>query len=313
MAKIDTKATFDPKKVLLSDAKTGEIPESESEIIIEQISKESMVSKLAKYEPMEKQFKKFTYLAEGPGAYWVGEGEKIQVDSAKWLEMEMRAHKIGVILPVSKEFLNYTVADFFTQIRPHLEEAIKDKIDKTVFFGADDSPWGAGASVYEKAKAKGNVLTATADTYDDINNLIALIEAGDHEAQAFVTTTSKNKDLRGARDENKNSIFNDARDGVTARVLGLPVVYGNKKSFDKSKAEALTGNFDFLRYGIPKGLEYTISEDATLTTVTGEDGKPINLFERDLIALKVTMDFGFMVIKDDAFAALEPAAPKAGE
>ena len=55
-------------------------------------------------------------------------------------------------------------------------------------------------------------------------------------------------------------------------------------------------------------MEYTISEDATLTTVTGEDGKPINLFERDLIALKVTMDFGFMVIKDDAFAALEPKA-----
>lgn len=306
--KLKTNATFDPKKVLLSDAKTGELPEEIGDIVIDNVSNDSLVSKLGKVEPMDAQVKKFTYLAEGAGAYWVGEGEKIQVDSAKWLQAELKANKIGVIIPVSKEFLNFTVHDFFTQIRPYIEESIRNKIDMTTFFGGDDSPWGAGKSIVEKAKAAGNTLTATADAYDDINKLIALLEADDHTPQALVTTPSKNVDLRGARDNNKLPIFNDARDGVTARALGLPVLYANKKSYDKKKADIIAGDFDFLRYGIPKGIEYSISEEATLSTIKGEDTQPINLWERDLIALKVTMYYGFMTLKDDAFAVLEPKA-----
>ena len=33
---------------------------------------------LAKYEEMNGKEKEFEYFAKGPGAYWVGEGEKIQ-------------------------------------------------------------------------------------------------------------------------------------------------------------------------------------------------------------------------------------------
>ena len=31
-----------------------------------------------KYEEMDEKEKEFEYFAKGPGAYWVGEGEKIQ-------------------------------------------------------------------------------------------------------------------------------------------------------------------------------------------------------------------------------------------
>ena len=45
-----------------------------------------------------------------------------------------------------------------------------------------------------------------------------------------------------------------------------------------------------------------MSEDATLSSVVDEQGKPINLFERELIALRATMDVGLMVVNDKAFA-----------
>ena len=72
---------------------------------------------------MTKPKKTFTYLAEGPGAYWVSEGEKIQTSKAEWLTATMEAKKLGVILPVSKEFLTYTVSDFFAQMREAIAEA----------------------------------------------------------------------------------------------------------------------------------------------------------------------------------------------
>lgn len=54
-------------------------------------------------------------------------------------------------------------------------------------------------------------------------------------------------------------------------------------------------------------MEYKISEDATLTTVVDENGDPINLYERDMVALRVTQQVGFMTLTDDAFAAITPA------
>lgn len=305
MAKLETKATFNPDNVLLSDAKNGNVPEESGEIIIKEVVDTSLVSKLGKYEPMTKLKKKFTYLAEGPGAYWVNEAEKIQTSQAKWLEITMEAHKLGVIIPVSKEFLKYTVSDFFKTIKPKIAESFQAKFDNSVLFGTD-SPFPKGISVAERATTAGNVVSQSDNPYVDINDMMALIEDADLEPQAIATTRSYNKDLRGALDGRNLPIFNGPREGVTAEALGLPIAYGNRKAWDKKQAVAFVGDFDNLFYGIPQGLEYAISEDATLTTIVGEDGGPINLFERDLLALKVTMYAAFLTVKDDAFALLKP-------
>lgn len=308
MPKLQTKATFNPETVLLSDAMTGEIPEEQGQLVIKQVVDDSLVTKLAKYEPMTKLRKEFTYLAEGPGAYWVNEGEVIQTSKAKWLNVTMEAHKLAVILPVSNEFLKYTVSDFFAQMKPKIAEAFQAKFDKSVLFGGVDSPFPKGISVFERAETEGNIITQTDSPYKDINDLMALIEDADLEPQAIATTRSYNKDLRGALDGRNLPIFNDARQGVTADVLGLPIAYGNRKAWDKDKAVALTGDFDNLFYGIPQGIEYKILEEATLTSIVGENNKPINLAERDMVGLRATMYVAFLTVKADAFAALKPKA-----
>ena len=89
----------------------------------------SKLMQLAKYEEMDGKEKKFEYFAEGPGAYWVGEGEKIKTSKPKWLNVTMTAKKIGVIIPVSREYLTYKMSDFFTQMQPKIAEAFYKKID----------------------------------------------------------------------------------------------------------------------------------------------------------------------------------------
>lgn len=98
--------TFNPNNVLLQDAVTGQIPQEQATLVLKEFMQQAAITKLAKYEPMTKPEKKFTYLASGPGAYWVGEGEKIQTSKATWLQATMKTKKLGVIIPVSKEFLN---------------------------------------------------------------------------------------------------------------------------------------------------------------------------------------------------------------
>lgn len=72
----------------------------------------------------------------------------------------------------------------------------------------------------------------------------------------------------------------------------------------------MLGDWDYARYGILQGIEYSISEDATLTTLDADDasGKPVSLFERDMFALRATMHIGYMNVKPEAFGALTPAS-----
>ncbi|NYV68140.1 phage major capsid protein [Bacillus sp. Gen3] len=298
---------FNPTNVLLQDAKTGTIPEEQGTLVLKEFMANSSVAQLAKYEEMNKPKKTFTYLAEGPGAYWLSETERIQTSKATWLQAEMEAKKLGVILPVSKEFLRYTVSDFFNQIRPAIAEAFYKKFDQAALFGVE-SPYASGISVFERITTSGNSVAqgSTTNLYTDLNGLLALLEDGDHDFNGLVTTKSFRKDLRGTLDNNNLPIFNDANSNAPSQVLGQPVSYAAKASFDTTKAVALAGDWDMARYGILQSIEYAISEDATLTTIQDSEGNPVNLFERDMFALRATMYIGFLTLKEDAFAALTP-------
>lgn len=297
---------FNPNNVLLQDAKTGTIPTEQGTLVMKEFMTNSVVAQLATYEPMSKPKKEFTYLSGGPGAYWVGEAERIQTSKAEWLKATMETKKLGVIIPVSKEFLRYSVAGFFNEIKPAIAEAFYTKFDQAALFGVN-SPYAAGTSVFERINTSGNKIArgSTANLYTDLNGLMALVEDGDHDVNGFTTTRRFRQRLRGAVDSQNKPIFNDTVAGTPNQVLGLPVGYVDGKAWDYTKAELLTGDWKYARYGILQNIEYAISEDATLTTITA-DGGPVNLFERDMFALRATMHIGFMTLKDDAFAALTP-------
>lgn len=301
---------FDPDKVLMANAKTGSIPKETANLVVTDFVNHSVVAQLGKYEEMTTMEKDFTYLASGPGAYWVDEGDRIQTDKATWLTANMKAKKLGVIIPVTKEFLNYTVTDFFTQMRPAIAEAFYTAFDKAVIFGTN-SPYGSGKSIMEKINTEDNkIAIGSNDTlYLDLNDVMALIEDADGDPSGFLTIKKFRKDLRGTVDNNGLPIFNSPGNGAADMALGLPIGYADIKAWDASKnVAALAGDWEFLRYGILQDMEFAISNDATLTTLEDGNGEAVNLFERDMFALRVTMHIGAMILKDDAFAALMAAS-----
>ena len=295
---------YTPDNVILSDARTGAVPEESGNLILKDVTNGSAVMQLARGEQMTKPKKTFTYLADGIGAYWVSETERIQTSKPQYLQAEMEAKKLGVIIPLSKEFLNYTARDFFNEVRPLIAEAFYKKFDAAALFGTN-TPYGAsGQAIMAGATAQGNTIESTGDLYVDANGVVSLIEDGEHDPNGILTTRSFRGQMRGALDANNQPLF----DG-TNELMGLPIAYTSGASFDKDQALALFGDWDYARYGILQGIEYAVSEDATITTLDADDatGQPVSLFERDMFALRATMHVGFMNVKPDAFGALTPA------
>lgn len=299
--------TFNPDNVLLMNARTGSIPTQYASAMIGEVVQNSAVMQLAQLEDMSLPKKEITYLAEGPGAYWVAEGERIQTSKATWLTAEMEAKKLGVIIPVSKEFLRYSVSDFFNMIRPKIAEAFYKKFDQAALFGTQ-SPYAAGHSILAAATAAGNTVAHddAEALYGQLNGLIGLVEDNEIDPDGIATVRSLKQVFRGELDSTGRPIYVKGDGTAPDDILGLPIAYVNGSSFDKTKAVAMTGDWDYARFGILQDIEYSISEEATLTTVVDEGGVPLNLFERDMFALRATMHVAFMVLKDEAFAVLTP-------
>lgn len=299
--------TFNPDNVLLMDAKDGSIPTQFAAAVVGEVVQNSAVMQLAQAEEMTAPKKEITYLAEGPGAYWVGEAERIQTSKATWLTAEMEAKKLGVIIPVSKEFLRYTVSDFFNMIRPKIAEAFYKKFDQAALFGTQ-SPYAAGHSILAAATAAGNTVAHddAEALYGQLNGLIGLVEDNEIDPDGIATVRSLKQVFRGELDSTGRPIYVKGDGTAPDDILGLPIAYVNGSSFDKTKAVAMTGDWDYARFGILQDIQYSISEEATLTTVVDEGGEPLNLWERDMFALRATMHVAFMVLKDEAFAVLTP-------
>lgn len=299
-------AEFDPDNILLQDAKDGKIPKEQGTLVLRDVISNSVMMQLAQYEEMTKQEKEFQYLAEGVGAYWVGEGEIIQTSKPQWLTAKMVAKKLAVIVPVSREFLQYTVTDFFQQVRPLIAEAFYKKFDEATILGVDN-PFAQ--SLQESIEGEDGIVTGNinGDTFFELTDLIN--DAG-FDVNAFISKTQNRSLLRRVVDgftQQDGTITDPVRlyDRGNNTLDGSPVA--DLKSKEMQKGELFAGNFNYARYGIPYNLNYSISEEAQLSSIIDENGEPINLWERELMAIRATMDVGFMVLKDDAFAKIEPA------
>lgn len=291
---------FNPDNVTLYEQPDGTIPDSYNSLILNDVMENSKIMQLGVYEEMDSKEKTFEYFAEGPGAYWVGEGEKIQTSKPTMLQVTMTAKKLGVIIPVSREYLTYKMSDFFDAMQPKIAEAFYKKFDEAGILNvANPFP----QSIEESVDATGKTIAGPI-SYQNILDLQDLVLEEDIEPNAFVSKTQNRSLLRGAT-LTENGVVTSLFDRADGTIDGLPTV--DLKSAGLERGTLYTGDFDQVRYGIPYNINYKVSEEAQLSTITNADGSPVNLFEQELIALRATMDVGFMVINDNAFAKLEPA------
>lgn len=289
--------TFDPNNVTLLQKRDGSIPEKHAILTIKEIMQNSKVMQLGKYEEMDGLEKKFDVFVKGGGAYWVDETQKIPTTKSEWKTVEMRAKKLAVILPVSDEYLEWGMSNFFEFMKPKIAEAFYKKFDEAVLLGKNN-PFKQ--SLARSIATAGTNITGSID-YDTILDLEDKLYDNDIEPNAFISKAQNHSALRKAI-KTENGVATSLYDRSNGTIDGITTV--NLKSDAMSKGSLIAGNFDYLYYGIPAGLKYSVSDQSQLSTLTNEDGTPINLFEQDMKALRVTMHVAALVVKDEAFAGL---------
>lgn len=284
---------------LLKDELKGFVPTEVVEGVMTDVARGSSILRLSKVEPMKSDTKKWQVLAEGPGAYWVGEGQRIQTTKARWIFPEMKAKKIAVIVVTTKEKLNDATIDVFGELKEPIAEAFYKAIDAACLFGVN-SPFEK--NIFDSAVQSSNVvIDGTSELDLDVSDVMALVEETT-EVNGFVAHGRVKNRLRKLRDANGNQLYVSGVD--TKELYNEPIEFCKNGAWDKSKAEIIAGDWSKSLVGLREGIEYEVLKEATLQGTVDADGKPISLAEQDLIGLKVTMRLGFLPIKDEAFATL---------
>lgn len=291
----------------LKDELSGFVPTEQATEIMKDVARGSSVLRLSKVSEMQSDTKKVPVMTEGPGAYWVGEGERIQTSKAGWIYPELKAKKLAVIVPVTKEKLNDTTIDVFEELKEPIAEAFYKAFDAAAIFGTN-SPFAK--NIMNSIETSGNKIeleTNGAGKLDlDVSDAMALVEDEGYDVNGFVAKNGIKNSLRKLRDANGNQLFVDGVNGK--EFYSQPIEFSRNGAWDKTQAEIIGADWDKSLVGIREGIEYEILKEATLQGTLDEDGKPISLAEQDMIAVKATMRLAYLPIKDEAFCAVVPKA-----
>lgn len=294
-----TVQTFNPDKVLVSEKKDGTFTKQMTDIIMKDVAENSLVMQLGQYHEMDGLQEKTVYVqTDGVSAYWVNETEKIKTDKPEVVPVSLKAHKLGIILVASREALNYTWQKFFEDMKPQIVEAFYTKIDEAGLLG-HETPFAN--SVAKSAKDSNQVVVGPIN-YQNILELEDKLYEADINPNAFVSKVQNRSALRESRDGDKKTIY----DKATNTIDGITTVDLKSKQF--KKGDLLAGDFNSLIYGVPYNINFKISEEGQISTMKNSDGTPINLFEQEMVAVRVTMDIAVMVTKANAFAKLTASA-----
>lgn len=283
----------------LKDQLQGFVPDELAGEIIKDVARGSSVIRLSRAVEMKTPEKKVPVMTSGAGAYWVGEGERIQTSASTWIFPKLTAKKLAVIVPVTKEKLNDATIDVFGEMRESIAEAFYTAIDKACLF-KQNSPFES--SVFGPNT---NSIAFSGALDLDASDVMAQVEEAGYDVDGFVAEIGVKNRLRKLRDNNGAALYVD---GTNQREFySQPIEFVRNNAWDKEKALLIAGEWKYSLFGMLQGIEYEILKEATLQGTLDADGKPLSLAEQDMVAIKATMRVAYLNVKDDAFAALVPS------
>lgn len=289
----------------LKDNLAGFVPVQKVNEIIALTTRGSSILRLSRIEQMDSDTMQIPLMTDGPGAYWVGESERIKTDTAEWIFPQLKAKKIAVIIPVTKEKINDTTIDVFEQIKPQIAEAIAKALDAACLFGTG-SPFEKNIYGVANDNEHKIVLGTNENALDlDLSDVMALVEDSGEDVNGFVASYKLKNSLRKLRNANGDNLYVPGVD--QNQLYSNPIEFVRNGGWDDKKAIAIAGNWSYAVVGIRDEISYEVLKEATLNNVTMSDGKPLSLAENDMIAIKATARFAFLPVKEKAFAMLVPS------
>ena len=232
-------------------------------------------------------------------ADWITESTEKHVGKANYSLKTMTPYKLAVIECFSDEFRRDLPALYAELVR-RLPSAIGRKFDYTVFNG--NTP-GTGFDVLSAATAVNIDKTESANVYQKMVGIIETLGAEGFDLTGIAASAQLQAALLAAVDGQGRPLFLTditAGNGV-GRVLGAEVVKAKQAYAAGTPAQiGFAGDWSQARYGIVDGINIAISDQATINDGTNQ----INLWQRNMFAVRVEAEVGFVVADSDAFVKI---------
>lgn len=284
-----------------------ELPPAVSSEILGKAVEESAVMQLAQRIALPGRGLSIPVIMGDAEAAFIGESTEKHVGAASIVSKTMTPYKVAVIELFSDEFRRDLPA-LYDEIIRRAPAAIGKKFDATIFNG---SAPGTGFDVLSGCEEV--ALDGGTSEYLQLVEALKKIGAAGGELNGFAMSAQGRAALLAAVDGGGRPIFNAAAEGAVPRVLGAPVAkaqaaYAAAAGDNGDDIVGFAGDWSLARYGIVDGIKVEFSNQATINDGTNQ----INLWQRNMFAVRIEAEVGFVCADDKAFVKLT-VAPVASE
>ena len=277
-----------------------ELPVEVSSEILQKTQQGSVVMQLARQIALPGRGAQIPVITGDPTADWVTETGSKPVSNPSLSKKIMQGHKLAVIVPFSNEFRRDASA-LYNALINRLPAALGKEFDKTVFFG----PASSLANFDDFSAVTAQQLDATSkNAYDGIVAAEVDINGQGGVVNGYVFSPQGRGILLATVDSDKRPLFNDIANGDIPRILGAPVEFTAAAYQAGTQASGTTaygpdivgfaGDWSHALYGIVEGVKIDFAEQATLSIKEGSDIVPLNLWQRNMFAVRAEIEIGFV-------------------
>lgn len=280
------------------------LPKVISDEIWAKAQEESAIMRLAQRVEMPGTGITIPMITGDAAAAWVNETAEKAVSKPSLNGKVMTPYKIAVIELFSNEFKR-DLPRVYDELARRLPTSIGKKFDETIFAGTTP---GTGFDVLTNSTAV-NIQDTTggATVYTNLVKVLGDIAAQDAELTGWALSPRADAILLGETDTTGRPIFVP---GVDTRnigmLLGSPIVRTRRayKQGESSDVLGFAGDWSQARWGMVGGINVAISEEATINDGTNQ----VNLWQRNMFAIRVEAEVGFVCMNSDAFIKLTGTA-----
>ena len=275
-----------------------DLPSDVSSEILQKTQESSAIMRLSRRGALPGRGLTIPVITGDPPAEWVAETGMKPVDNPSVSTKLMAAYKLAVIEIFSNEFRRDLRA-LYDALVQRLPGALGIAFDKTVA-GAVAKP-GTYFDNFASCTAQSLIATTNASVYDGL--VAADTDIAEHNGilSGFALSPAARGILLSACDSTGRPLFvNSVAEGAIPQILGVPTymskgvyVAGTAGTNGEPAVIGIAGDWTQALFGTVEGVQVSISEEATVTTGSGTTEAQINLWQRNMFAVRAEIEVGF--------------------
>lgn len=273
------------------------LPKQLSTEILQNAISESAIMRLVRRIPVPGSGLTIPVILGDPEATWIGETHEKHVGEPTLTTKNMVPYKLATIVLFSDEFKR-DLPTLYDALVTRLPGAIAKKFDQTVLNGTTP---GTGFDVLTSSPTQ-DIET---DTWAGLVAAKQAVASKGGRLNGWAFDAAGEGVLLSATDDNGRPLFLDSvREGGVSSILGAPVHIAQAAGDSANDVLGVAGDWTKAVWGMVEDIKIKISEEATINDGTNQ----INLWQRNMFAVMVEAELGFVCEDDDYFVHLKEAS-----